>query len=481
MPRKLVLIQPKFDSPKLDRNQGTLAPLGLAYVAAYTPQDWDIEIIDEQVEELHFPSADLVGLSTTTGSVTRAYEIALRYRARGTPVVVGGVHASMVPEEALRFADAVVIGDAEPVWEQVVRDAERGELAKRYEAPIEPLERLRTPRRDLLTGKYLLGSISTSRGCPFRCTFCAIHNFYKDTCRMRPVEEVIAELRTMRQRLLFFTDGNLYGYTRESRDRFVEICHRIAEERAAKRVRCLGWVAYASVNALEDDEALAAASRAGCKNLLVGFESVNPASLREMRKAANISRVNRYHELIANAARHGILVTAEIVLGFDADTPETLALTRRFIRDTGFDVLRLQILQPLPGTETFDRLEREGRLYLTKFPEDWDALRDNFVLGVNFELKNLDAYELKRAVVDMGKEFYGPVNLARASARVFRRFRDPLVLAYYVILALKARKTYRNYPLSRSGVEKEIARGRERARQAKRGKLSVLKAVDSPS
>jgi radical SAM superfamily enzyme YgiQ (UPF0313 family) len=465
--KKLVLIQPKFDTPKLDRNQGTLAPLGLAYVAAYTPPDWDVEIIDEQVEEARFPSADLVGISTTTGSATRAYEVALRYRARGTPTVLGGVHASMVPDESLRFGDSVVIGDAEPVWERVVHDVERGELARRYEAPIESIDGLRVPRRDLLRGKYLLGSISTSRGCPFRCTFCAIHKFYKDTCRLRPIEEVIAELQGLRQRVLFFTDGNLYGYTPDTRNRFLELCRRIEQERKAKRIRCLGWVAYASVNILEDDEALTAASRAGCKNLLIGFESVNPASLREMRKVANVSRVGRYGELIENAARHGILVTAEIVLGFDADTSETLALTRRFVRETGFDVLRLQILQPLPGTETYERLAREGRLYLTQFPEDWDRIRDNFVLGVNFELANLDAYELKHAVVEMGREFYGPLNLTRVSVRMLRRFRDPLVLAYCVVLALKARKTYRNYPLSRRAVEQEVATGREHARLAK--------------
>lgn len=327
MRKKLVLIQPRFDSPKLDRNQGTLAPLGLAYVAAYTPATWRVELIDEQVEASRYPEADLVGLSTTTGSATRAYEIALRYRARGTPVVLGGVHASMVPEEALRFADAVVIGDAEPVWARVVEDVERGSLQRRYESPIEPLEGLRTPRRDLLQGKYLLGSISTSRGCPFRCTFCAIHNFYRDTCRMRPIDEVIAELRTMRSRLVFFTDGNLYGYTKDARARFLALCRAIEAGRADKTIRCLGWVAYASVNMLEDDEALEAAARAGCKNVLVGFESVNPASLKEMRKSANVPRVDRYGALIENAARHGILVTAEIVL-FPIDANRVGALGR---------------------------------------------------------------------------------------------------------------------------------------------------------
>ena len=221
---------------------------------------------------------------------------------------------------------------------------------------------------------------------------------------------MIAELKTIDSRVLFFTDGNMYGYHRTARNRFVELCKAMAEAKARGEFRFKSWMAYATVNIVDDDEALEAAAAAGCKNLLVGFESVNPESLREMKKGPNIKRKDSYGELVRKAAGYGIMITAEMVLGFDSDTPETIELTKEFVAEADFDVLRIQILQPLPGTETFKKLEKENRLYLADFPADWDQIRDNFVLGVLFEPKQLDAFTLKKAVLDTLLNYLMPVS-----------------------------------------------------------------------
>ena len=460
--KKLFLIHPRFEVRSFNRNAGTLIPLGLAYIAAYTPDHWEVEIHDEQEQDPILPDADLVGISTTTGSIMRAYEIARIYRERKIPVIMGGIHASTLPDEAIAHCDSVVIGDAEPVWETVIADFERGALQRKYVSPIPPLDNLRQPRRDLLKGKYLFGSISTSRGCPFRCTFCAIHNFYQHTYRMRPIEEVIAELKTMRQRLIFFTDGNLFGYTAPARERFVELCKRLVEERRRGSFHYLGWMAYATVNILEDEEALTLAAQAGCISLLIGFESINENTLKEMKKGVNIKRLSQYRELIANARRHGILVTAELVLGFDNDTQETLELTRKFVREADIDVLRLQILQPLPGTEVFAKLAKEGRLYLSTFPQDWTKLWDQFFLGINFEMKSLDPYELIRMVTETGKEFYSVPAILKRGLRLMAIQRSPFAFLYYTSIAFKSRGMYKNYTLCRETLNASIAEGRKR-------------------
>lgn len=441
--KNLLLIQPIFFNPKMDRNQGTLMPLGLAYVAAYTPSSWNVRIVDEQVEKLDFPEADLVGITTTTGSINRAYEIAKEYRKRGVKVILGGVHASLLPEEAAPYCDSVVSGDAEGIWEEVISDFEKGELKKLYEAPLNKLDNLKLPRRDLINRKYLLGSISTSRGCPFRCTFCSIHNFYKHTYRMRPIEEVISELKGLNSKVLFFTDGNLYGYNKEARERFITLCKRIIEER--EHLKFKGWMAYASVNILDDEEALSIASKAGCTNLLIGFESINKESLKEMKKAVNISKLNDYRKLIDNSVKYNIMVTAEIIFGFDNDDKETIELTKEFIKQSSIDVLRLQLLQPLPGTETYKKLEDEDRLYLKNFPEDWLKFRDNFALGVNFKPMKLKSEELIGAVVEIGRDFYSLRNIFIKGIRVLFRYKSIFTFMYFVILAMKSRKMYKNY------------------------------------
>ena len=264
---RLLLVQPRYENPRLDRNQRTLYPLGLAYLASYVPDHWQVEAVDEQdglvdVER----DVDLVGISTTTLTATRAYAIADGFSRRGVKVVLGGVHASMCPEEALEHCDAVCIGDGEPVMARLLADFEDGRLQPRYQVPPQSLDGLRRPRHDLFGGRYAFLPVSTSRGCPFDCAFCAINRFYGGSYRLRPVDEVVADLRALPagHDIVFFTDGNMYGYARRDRRRFHELCAAMVEERAAGRLPFSYFTCYASVNALADEEALDLADGAGC-------------------------------------------------------------------------------------------------------------------------------------------------------------------------------------------------------------------------
>ena len=440
----LTLVQPLFENRELDRNRRTLYPLGLGYLAAYCPPDWAVRVLDEQFEAVDFGApTDLVGIGTTTLTVNRAYALAEGWRRRGVPVVLGGVHASLCPDEASRFADAVCVGDGEPVMARILADARAGALQRRYQAEPEDLAGLRAPRRDLFRRGYRFLPVSTSRGCPFDCAFCAIRSFYGGRYRQRPLDEVLRELQELPpgHRVVFFTDGNLYGHSAADRQRFLDLCGGIAALRA--RLPFQRWTAYASLNALDDDEALDAAAGSGCLALFVGFESIHPASLAEFGKKLNLRiGAEAYPRLVRKAQARGLLVVGELIVGADADDAETLRATASFLREADFDLLRLQILQPLPGTRLFARLQDEGRLLLRDFPEDWRKLCEGFTMGVHFRTKGIEAEELRRWVRQTGLDWYRPERMLGRAWRVARLTRSPALAATCLAMNVQSRRTY---------------------------------------
>ena len=449
MTRRLLLLQPALYNRPQDRSGGLIPPLGLAYLAAYTPPDWDVRIHDEGIDGVKLPDADLVGVTATTWSVNRAYELAAHYQERGTPVVMGGVHPSMLPDEAGARCDAVVIGDAEPVWPQVVEDAAAGRLQPRYTSPPQPLEGMKHPRRELLRGRYMFTAVNTIRGCPFRCEFCAIDRFYEGRVRRRPHDEVLAELATLPgDRPVYFVDGNLYGHSKGDRTRFVDLCRAIEQGQRRGTIAFRHWVAYAPVDALADDEALAAARAAGCQVLRIGFESIDPQTLEEMRKGQNVRMgPQRYAELIRNARRHGLMLTGEFLIGADADTHETLERTREFILGSELDLMRLNVLQPFPGTDLLSRWQADGRLTIGDFPADWDRLQDDAFLSVVYRPEHLTAEELQQFARQTGREFYGYRRIARRALRSARSTRSIRVPGMMAMVAAKSRGLYYDFRL----------------------------------
>ena len=358
----------------------TMEPLGLAYVAALTPSDWDIRIADEVVEEI--PAAqdfqpDLVGLTSLTPTAPRAYQIAAEFRARGVPVVMGGMHATLCPDEAARYVDTVVRGEAEGAWPQLIADFQNGKLASRYEGCTADLASLPLPRRDLYRHGYRVALVSASRGCHFRCEFCAIWKFEAGRFRARPVEDVLAELpHVPRAPVTLFTDDNIMA----DRDHALSLFRGMAERARSVRRR---HAVQASLDIANDDELLDALKASGCMAVLVGLESVSEATLKTMRKGVNLRvGVEHYRDQIARLHAHGLMVAATFIFGSDGDGPDIFDRTVRFVLDAGVDLAHFGLLIPTPGTDVFDRLVREGRLLLTDLPADYalcDLTRATFI------------------------------------------------------------------------------------------------------
>lgn len=354
-----------------------IPPLGLAYIAAVTPANWDVELIDEDVEDFVFQEADLVGISAFTININRAYEIAEIYREKGIPVILGGVHASMLPEEALKFCDSVVVGEAELIWPKVIRDFEGGNLQRIYQGEFIALENLPRPKRSIFKGKpYNIGIIQTSRGCPMDCNFCSVSTFSGKHYRMRPVQDVLDELELIRHKYVSIVDDNLIGYGETAKKRALELFKGMVQRKINKI-----WGTQVSINFADDEEILYYASQSGCKGVLIGFESLSKESLKEMNKYVNIKYgVDYYQEAVKRIHKYGILVDGQIIIGNDGDHPGVFCDTINFYQNAKVDICAPTSIVPYPGTKLFKKLKAERRLIYNDFPRDWDK----YYQGVNF-------------------------------------------------------------------------------------------------
>ncbi len=343
-------------------------PLGLGIVAALTPSDWDIKIIDENFEPFDYMDADMVGLTAFTASINRAYEIAGLYRGKGIPTLLGGIHASMLPDEALQYVDTVVSGEAETVWARVIADFEACRLQKIYRGEWSDLKGIPKPRHDLFHPGYRFGSIQTARGCPMDCEFCSATAFNGRRYRQRPVEEVLDELETIPQKMVFFLDDNIIGYGKQAAERAVALFRRISERGIKK-----DWFCQASMNFADNEDVLECAAKSGCRMVFLGVEAETIDALEEVNKKLNLKmKVDTYEEVFRRIKSHGIAVLGAFIYGMDSDTPEALRRRTDYILSNGIDVMQTTYLTPLPGTRLFSKLLDEKRLLYTNFPVDWD-------------------------------------------------------------------------------------------------------------
>lgn len=416
--RKLLLIAPiQWLAGKRKRGwSGTraLPPLSLGYVAALTPTDWEVRIVDENPGRFDPQSdgyrPDLVGVTSLTSTIPRAYELAATYRQQGIPVVIGGYHATALPDEVVRYADVAYVGQAEGAWPQVLDDAARGRLREVYDGGTPPLDRLPLPRRDLYPHRTYFDSVLTSKGCPYRCEFCSVWKTHKSRYQSRPVGEVLDELAQIPARYIFFVDDNLTV----DRRRAIALCQGMVERGLKKR-----FAIQASLEIGTDDELLEWLHRAGCFFVLVGIESVEEETLTQSRKATNLRvGVARYGEAIANMQRHGMAVSASLIFGHDADTRETFCELEAFIAESGVDSPVYNILAPYPGTDLRARLAEEGRLVDLHLPGDY-ALFDAH--HVTYRPLAVSADELLRAYREaVRRDTLGPV-MVRGLWQTWRR------------------------------------------------------------
>ncbi|HEX6961877.1 MAG TPA: radical SAM protein [Lacipirellula sp.] len=409
--RKLLLVNP-VNSAKVGFSinlSSRFPPLGLGIVAALTPPDWEVELIDENFDRFRYREADLVAITAFTSAANRAYEIASIYRREGVPVVMGGIHASMRPEEAAHYVDAVVTGEVESVWSRILADAVSGALQPMYYGQLLNVADCRRPRREIYSAGYQFATIQTSRGCPLDCDFCSVTAFNGRRYRRRPPDQVLDELETIEAGLLFFVDDNIIGYGAPSRDLALQIFRGIVERGINKH-----WFCQASVNIADDPEVLEWASRAGCRMIFLGIEAEDDAALAAVNKRLNRKRGADAYELIFRRIHQaGIAVLGAFIFGMDGDTPDKLFRRADYIIQSGVDVMQCTAMTPLPGTRLFANLRRQRRLLFENFPRDWDRYS---LTEVVHQPLDLSADELSEVLRTCMKRIYAmPVLKAKAN------------------------------------------------------------------
>lgn len=359
-------------------------------VAALTPPEVEVSLTDENVTVIDFQKeTDLVGITALTVTAPRAYEIADTFRARGVKVVLGGIHPSVLPEEARQHADAIVIGEAESVWPKVIEDFKANKLQGVYQQLERPsLAGLPIPRRDLFAkgAYYVRNTLSTTRGCPYSCAFCTVTSFFGHTYRCRPVEEVLKEIETLNQRkLIGFVDDNVVGNLKFAKELFrALIPYKIK------------WVAQASVTIARDDELLKLAVASGCIALLIGFETLSPANLAAVGKKVNI--VDEYETVIKKIHSHGIAIHGFFILGLDEDDESVFERTLHFAQKMRLESAQFAWPVPYPGTALCESLDKTGRV-VTK---DWSRYESNLV----FEPKLMSREMLQQRRDWVWRKFY---------------------------------------------------------------------------
>jgi radical SAM superfamily enzyme YgiQ (UPF0313 family) len=347
---RITFIRPGLTGAKM---ADALEPIVFALLANLTPPDVEMTLYDDRIEAI--PSeepTDLVALSVETFTARRAYAIAARYRERDIPVVMGGFHPTLCPEEALRHTDSIVIGEAENVWAQVVQDAQDGRLQPRYQAepPADPLHI--TFDRRIFQGKRYppIRLVQWGRGCGHECDFCAIQLFYQRRTTQRPVADVVAEIERSRAKYALFVDDNLLAHPTGLRD--------LAEALIPLKFT---WAAQISLNVARDPQLLRLLARSGCCAVLIGFESLHPDNLRQMHKSWNRS-FQEYDAAIKAFYDHGIMICGTFVFGYDHDTPDSFKYCLEFTLRHKLCLAHFNPLIPYPGTALYDRLHQEGRL-----------------------------------------------------------------------------------------------------------------------
>lgn len=407
---KVLLVAPAWREGLWHNTKPLFPPLNLAMVAALTPPGIEVRIVDESVEPVDFEArVDLVGITSLTALAPRAYAIADAFRARGVPVVMGGMHPSAVPEEALNHADAVVVGEAEGQWPRLLEDFQAGRMQRIYRSGEKPtLDGLPTPRRSLLRlDRYLLPhTVQTTRGCPFACSFCAVSQFFGRTFRHRPVEDVVREVAALSGRLVGFIDDNIVASTKYARELF----------RALIPLK-IRWFSQGSLNLADDEELLGLAAKSGCVGMFIGLESLSQSNLEGVGKRVN--RVERFREAITKIHRFGIAIEGAFIFGLDNDDAGVFKRTVNFARKCRLEAAQFSILTPLPGTRLHREMGEQGRIN----NRDWSMY--NFA-NVVYRPLSMSAEKLQQGFRWAWHKFYSYPSILQRLGWLPRRHGDIL-------------------------------------------------------
>jgi radical SAM superfamily enzyme YgiQ (UPF0313 family) len=427
MTRRLLLVDPyprnnPYHLTASERRAVWFPKLSLPVIAAYTPPTWEVTLVDEAVEDIDFDQpCDLVGLSVMTCYAPRAYEIATEFRKRGKTVVLGGVHPTYCADEALRYCDAVVCGEAEDLWPRLVADFEAGSMKRLYQMGAFPsLEHYKNPRVDLLSqDAYMTRQCSfTTRGCHFDCEFCSVSPFNGKTTRRRPVPEVAKELAQIKQWIraelverirseslwqavltglrirIGLEDGTIFAFVDDLHNSNRAYCRELWQALKPLNIK---WGCQSTLFLGDDEDMVKLAAESGCVSVFVGMESLSEDSLEETNKPFN--RVKKFSDEIKMFHDHGIMVNPGIVFGFDNDDESVFERAVEFLTKNRVELAYFNVLTPLPGTALYERYNAAGRI----FDRDWAKYDGKHVV---FQPSRMTPEQLQEGFYWANHQFY---------------------------------------------------------------------------
>ena len=409
--------------------------LAIPTLVSLTPDRHEVRVFDENIEDIDYDwPADLVGISVRTMFAKRAYTISDAYREKGVRTVLGGIHPSMCPDEALEHCDSIVVGEAEEIWPTLVRDAEDGRLKRTYTADgYVDLKAYSVPRRSAVSiEKYFSHIIQTTRGCPFHCEFCSVYAFNGQKIRSKTVDQVIDEIHDIKQgrakyktkQAIFFADDNIIANKSFARELFL-----------ALKGHNINWMCQAPISISREPELLELMRDSGCGAIFIGIESTSKKNLSSMNKGVN--QQYDFVEAVAKIQSYGMLVHASFIVGYDFDTDETLDELTDFVEESHLLMPLINIVTPFPGTELFERLETENRI----LHKDWSRYDTRHVVFVPSSMSPEELLAGYRRVVQAIYSFesilkklhyYWSIDFWKSANEV-----DPVKFSYRLLFALR--------------------------------------------
>ena len=401
---KILLTSPVVSLDNKNIKEMLSPALGLYVLEGITPSEHQVKIVEEEIEDLNLDEeCDLVGISCMTANAPRAYELAGEFKKRGKTVVLGGIHPTIMPDEASQYADSIIVGEAEDIWAKLLNDFKYGKLKKRYYSPEPSLDKFIPLDYKKVKSGYL-GQLNliTTRGCPYNCEFCSIP---KTSSRIRhvPIANIVRCIVESKSKYVVFHDDNIVGDKDYAKELFREL-----------RPLKIKWIGQASIRAADDSELLKLMVDSGCISLFVGIESLSIDQLKLLKK--QVDNIQDLESAIKNIKKAGILIHASVIFGFDTDTKDVFKKTLKFLIKSKVCSASFNILTPYPNTSLFDKIKKEGRL----ITGDWRYYSHSFAV---FQPKNMTAYELQSSKINVKKNFYSFFSILK---RLPGNWRHPL-------------------------------------------------------
>ncbi len=386
---KILLISPCSDIDKKTPKGIKIPEIALGIIAALTPQNFDVQVIEEETSDVNFDTdCSLIGISCMTANSSRAYDIGDEFKKRGKTVVLGGIHPTIKPDEALKHGDSVVIGEAEGAWDELLKDYMNNQLKPKYNGGHPELKDYPCPKRQKEKGIRLFDVVPvlTTKGCPYKCSFCSVHNIFGNKIRHMPIDKVVDYIISSEGKNFLFVDDNIMGYPKYAKELFKKI--------APLKIN---WVGQSSISFAKDFELMQLARDSGCKGLFFGLETVSKTQLKNFRK--NFTKIEQIEEAVKKIKDMGILFQASLVFGFDDDTENVFDETLEFLLKNNISSAAINILTPYPGTQIYEDFKKEGRI----LTEDWKYYDTTNVV---YKPKNIPPEKLAEEYQRVKKEFY---------------------------------------------------------------------------